>query len=365
MKNLLLKIIGLAFLLTSITALLSSYSTQAATIVLYHHVSETTPKSTSVSPKQFAEHLQMIDELGLKVVPLTTIVNAIKTNATVDHKWIAITFDDGFRNVYDNALPMLKKRKWPFTVFVNPHMVKPSKLYMDWAQINELTKHGADIMNHTLAHENLIQDGLSLDDIESNILLAEQMIFEQVGQRHKMVAYPFGEYNDAVKAILGKNDFVGFAQHSGAIGAGSDLLALTRFPANGIYANPKTLKNKLKSLPFHFKSQTPTETLLRNLPEDQQKAPLWTVELADKDFYQSQLACFITGQSGPVKPTWLSETKFEIRAPEALQTGRVKYNCTAPSIKNSGHFYWTSKLWINLPDDMADQPLTESAKNTD
>jgi len=361
MIRLLLKPISVLLMLTTMTSLLWHQSVSAATVVLYHHVSETTPKSTSVSPQQFAEHLAMIEELDLEVVPLTQIVDAIKANKPVNPNWIAITFDDGFRNVYDTAFPMLKEKNWPFTVFVNPLMVKPSKLYMDWSQLKTLTEHGGDIMNHTLEHENLVQGGLTNKQIETNILVAEEMIKEQLGQNHKMVAYPFGEYSDNIKAILGKNGFVGFAQHSGAINETSDLLALTRFPANGIYANPKTLKNKIKSLAFDFENQSPTETLVRNIEKiDTEQGPLWRVKLKGKDFYQSQLACFITGQSGPVKPTWISDLEFEIAAPKSLQTGRVKYNCTAPSIKNSGRFYWTSKLWITLPDDLSSELNEES-----
>ena len=349
---------GLAILLLITSALFSQ--AQAATVILYHHVDENTPKSTSVSTEQFIEHLQLIESLGLEVVPLTTIVNAIKAGEPVDHNWTAITFDDGFRNVYENAFPLLKERNWPFTVFVNPKMVKPSKLYMDWSQLKTLTEHGGDIMNHTLAHENLVQGGLSEQEIESNILMTEEMIQEKLGQNHKMVAYPFGEYNDTIKRILKKHGFVGFAQHSGAIGTGSDLQALTRFPANGVYANPKTLKAKLNSLPFDIKEQSPTDTMVVNVLEDNtDAAPTWSATLGSKDFYQSQLACFVTGQSGPYKPEWTAKLSFKIAAPEALQTGRVKYNCTAPSIKHSGRFYWTSKLWITLPEVLAEPALTE------
>lgn len=331
-----------AVLLLGVVAALFVTKVNAATVVIYHHVSESTPASTSLSPEKFVEHLELFESLNLKVVPLSTIVNAIKQNQPVDHEWLALTFDDGFRSVYDNALPELTKRKLPFTVFVNPENVKPSKLYMDWPQLKELTEKGGELANHTLAHENLVQDGLTLTQIRDNIVAAEQQILDQTGQSHRMVAYPFGEYNDDIKAILKSLNMVGFAQHSGAIDQHSDLQALTRFPAAGIYANPKTLKNKVRSLPFTIASQSPTDTKPENL------TPKVTVKLIEKDFYQSQLACFITGFSDPVKPTWLDELTFEIQAPKAIGKGRVKYNCTAPSIKHSGHYYWMSKLWINL-----------------
>ena len=320
--------------------LMISLRVTGATVVLYHHVSETSPKSTSVTPKQFAEHIQLIEELGLTVVPLTQITDRIKNNQAIDPNWLAITFDDGYRNVYEEAFPQLKQKGWPFTVFVNPNMVKPSNLYMDWAQLKELTLHQGTIANHTLAHENMVSDGLSIQELEQNLLDAESKIEQELGQSVRILAYPYGEYNDEIKAILTKHDFIGFAQHSGAINQYSDRYALTRFPANGIYANPKTLKAKFKSLPFRLKSNTPTDT------KPSSSTPEWSVTLAEKDFYQSQLTCFVTGQSKPVKPTWHDKFSFTIKAQAPIGKGRIKYNCTAPSIKDSGRYYWTSKLWI-------------------
>lgn len=315
---------------------------QAASVLLYHHVSSKTPKSTSVSVEQFQQHLALIEELGLQVVPLTTITDAIKKGDTVANDWVAITFDDGYRSVYDNALPLLQEKKMPFTVFVNPQMVKPSKLYMDWAQLREISAAGAIIANHTMAHENLVQDGLSTKEIIANVEQAEAIINKELGQNHKMLAFPYGEYNAEVEMALAELGYIGFAQHSGAINNTSNLTALTRFPANGIYANPKTLKNKINSIPFDIKAITPRDTK----PEDLH--PQLVVELNSKDFYKSQLACFISGTSKPQKPVWETDTKFVISALNPIPKGRAKYNCTAPSITHKGRFYWMSKLWINI-----------------
>ena len=329
-------------LFISLLLLFAFSQAHAASVLLYHHVSSKTPKSTSVSVEQFKQHLALIEELNLKVVPLTTITDAIKNNQPVSHDWVAITFDDGYRNVYDNAFPILKEKNMPFTVFVNPTMVKPSKLYMDWQQLKELTDAGVIIANHTMAHENLVQDGLTNEQIIENIEQAEREITEKLGQNHKMLAFPYGEYNEAIEVALAELGYIGFAQHSGAINNTSRLTALTRFPANGIYANPKTLKNKINSIPFDIKAITPRDTKPESLH------PQLVVELNGKDFYKSQLACFISGSSKPQKPKWESDLKFVISAQNEIPRGRAKYNCTAPSIKNKGRFYWMSKLWINI-----------------
>lgn len=322
--------------------LLAFSQVHAASILLYHHVSSKTPKSTSVSVSQFKQHLALIEELGLKVVPLTTITNAIKNNQPVSNDWVAITFDDGYRSVYDNAFPLLQENKMPFTVFVNPKMVKPSKLYMDWTQIKELSEAGVIIANHTMAHENLVRDGLTNEQFINNIEQAERQIVKQIGQNHKMLAFPYGEYNEQIENTLANLGYIGFAQHSGAINHTSNLTALTRFPANGIYANPRTLRNKINSIAFDTKAITPRDT------KPKSGHPELKVELNSKDFYKSQLACFISGSSKPQKPEWISDNTFVISSLNKIPKGRAKYNCTAPSIKHTGRFYWMSKLWINL-----------------
>ena len=318
---------------------------QAASILLYHHVSADTPKSTSVTVEQFQQHIALIQELGLEVVPLTTITDAIKNQQKVNENWLAITFDDGYRNIYDNAFPLLQQANMPFTVFVNPAMVKPGKLYMDWPQLKALSDAGVIIANHTLGHENLVQDGLDQKAMIANIEKAEAMITEKLGQSHKMLAFPYGEYNADIKQSLAQLGYLGFAQHSGAVNETTELTAITRFPANGIYANPKTLKNKINSLAFDIKSIRPADTKPSSL------RPKLIVELNSRDFYQSQLACFITGQGTPQKPTWISDNQFEIAAANDIGTGRIKYNCTAPSKRHKGRFYWMSKLWINTTEE--------------
>jgi hypothetical protein len=181
-----------------------------------------------------------------------------------------------------------------------------------------------------MEHENLVQDGLTDEQMIDNILLADKIITEKLNQSHKLLAYPYGEYDHKIKQDLKKLGYVGFAQHSGAVNETSDILALSRFPANGIYANPKTLKAKLNSLPFNIKSITPSDTKPESL------TPLLQVSLLNKDFYQSQLACFISGSGKPQKPEWTSKLDFKISSNNEIPKGRVKYNCTAPSISHSG-----------------------------
>ena len=91
-----------------------------ATILLYHHVSDETPPSTSLSPVLFAEQLMWLDEQGYTVMTLEAVVDSLRGERPLPDRTVVFTFDDGYASVYEEAFPRLRARGWPFTVFVCP-----------------------------------------------------------------------------------------------------------------------------------------------------------------------------------------------------------------------------------------------------
>jgi peptidoglycan/xylan/chitin deacetylase (PgdA/CDA1 family) len=78
-----------------------------------HDGSMLSQRVSPVSPGVFEEILRYLQTLGYSFVPLSEI-----TNGSDCSKKVAITFDDGFKSVYTNAFPILKKFRAPFTVFL-------------------------------------------------------------------------------------------------------------------------------------------------------------------------------------------------------------------------------------------------------
>src|SRR5690606_13570242 len=112
----------------------------------------------------------------------------------------AITFDDGYRNNYDTAWPVLREFGWPFTLFVSSDLVGSNdRLYLNWDQLREMADNGVTIANHGISHLYLLaredgeDDSAWLQRIEREILNAEAKIEQETGQSHKLFAYPYGE----------------------------------------------------------------------------------------------------------------------------------------------------------------------------
>ncbi|BAJ00144.1 polysaccharide deacetylase family protein [Shewanella violacea] len=343
---------ALITLLVLFSLSLQAFTAQAAVILLYHHVSDGTPAITSVTPAQFKEQMQYLADNDFIVVPLSQVVDAIRNLRPIAEKTVVITFDDGYKSVAETASPILKEYGFPYTLFVSIEPIKAKyRGMMSWEELIKLSKEGAEIANHSWGHEHLIRKLAGETEpqwilrTEKNILDSEAEIRKATGQDHKMFAYPYGEYNQALEDIISRNGFVGLGQQSGAAGRYSSLTALPRFPVAGVYADLASLKVKMHSLNMPVLSLTPKDSELK----DGNWRPELTLTLDISDIYPHQMMCFIQGQ-GAKKPLWLSENEFSIRAEFDLPPGRSRYNCTVPSKTKSG-YYWFSQAWVRPNDD--------------
>lgn len=310
-------------------------------VLQYHHVGDDTPRVTSVTAEELDAHFAYLKENNYQVVSLSEAQRLLKTE-TVPDKLVAITFDDGWRNVYDNGLAIFKRYRFPFTIFVNPElMAQTPRLYMTWEQLKELERYGAHIANHSNPHEHMTwrEPGESekewLARQERSILDAQKALEEGMDEpqlRH--FAYPYGEYNPTLAALLAEEDFLAFGQHSGPWGKHTPLTQIPRFPASANYANLRTLSTKIASLPLPVKSMTPENMVL--LHEDKHVEVSLEVEFAD--FRPAQMNCFYQGEQ--FQPQWDdSYARFTV---SGVPVGRSRVNCTVPSLAKQGRFYWYS-----------------------
>lgn len=315
-------------------------TTPNAAILLYHHVSSSTPASTSISPEAFKSHMEYLDAHHT-VVSLQDVVSAIQHNTTLPENAVAITFDDGYANILDNAHPILADLGFPYTVFINPDEIGVGPKQLTWEQVIAMHNDGVVFANHTLDHlhmlngEQAMGERAWLEKVWQNVESAEKKIEDKLDISLKYLAYPFGEYNTALANKLKAEGYIGFGQHSGAVGPSSDMQALPRFPAAGPYANLATLKTKLNSLamPVTQSSHKDPRMTTRNL-----SSPI-SLTIDSDDVRLTQVNCFFGGD--PIE-TSLEENVLTFTLDETLPIGRSRVNCTAPSNAQSGRYYWYS-----------------------
>ena len=322
---------------------------QHGVILQYHHVNSHTPAVTSISPQKFEEHLELIESQGFQVLPLETMINQIKLGVAFKSNTLAITFDDNYRSIYENAFPLLKQRGWPFTIFVNPKDIKSSNngFILSWDELKEMKHNGATIANHTQSHWHLLKREKNeskkawQDRIKQDIQAAQHKLEAKLGKTPKWLAYPYGEFNEDLKKLTQSMGYLGFSQQSGPINHTTNWQSIPRFPASGVYANMVTLKTKLNSQAFEIYSEKPFNTV-RKVGD---QAPTLELIINKHNIRHTQLNCFFAGKK-IYSEVRMTDTTLIINAQYEgkLPFGRSRYNCTAPAI--NGGYYWYSMPFV-------------------
>ncbi len=333
------------------TPVISAYASSAdhAVGLVYHHVSTSTPASTSVSPRQFDAHLAFLERQNFNVWTLGRILQALSNGEAVPDNTVAITFDDASTSVYTEVFPRMQKLGWPFPVFVSTEPVERGYgNTMSWQQLKEIAEAGNEIGNHSHTHAHLIRrekDETATewrDRVTSDIDRAQALIESNLDISPKLFAYPYGEHSSELKAVVDEMGLMGVAQQSGAIGSQSDFLAVPRFPLATRSANISRLVISVRSRPL------PVIAVEMPNTEDYDAEPPWlTLTLDDTKNRFAQLACFSSRgarlEIGEIPGDGLL---VEVDLTGQTRPGRNKVNCTAPVAEEEHAFYWFSHLWM-------------------
>lgn len=332
--------------LTSLVAQAQDY----LPILQYHHVDANTPRSTSVSPDEFRQHMDYLKEANFQVVDLAQALSDIQSGVSLPEKAVAITFDDAYRNIYDNGFDILQEHDFPFTVFINTGPVEQGhSSFLTWEQMREMEQSGAVFANHTVSHPYMLrlEKGESFDQWQARmgreVSEVEALLKERLGHSPKMLAYPYGESNQVLRAQIVDQGMMAFGQQSGVVNKDSNFTNLPRFPAAGNYAKLSTLKVKLNAKPMPLESYEDGGDFASGEPVSM------TLRFKEGNYRFKDLACFVSGQ-GRASLDWSEDNVVQVQAEQAFPVGRGRINCTMPDMTGR-QYYWFSNVWITPADE--------------
>ncbi len=324
--------------------LMISLDSLGAVILQYHHVAEDTPPITSISPDDFAKHMHHLESASFNVIGLPELVTALQAGRTLPDKTVAITFDDAYRNILDNATPILDRHGFPYTLFVATDLVGTSSTYLSWDQLRTLQQSGVTIGNHTASHPHLLRknDGEDTDAwlrrVTFEITKATEVLDRYLEPTPAYFAYPYGEFDSRIIELVERLGYVGLGQQSGAVGASSDLRVLPRFPFSGRYTDLENFQIKAETKPMPIIQNT-----INPLLADGETLPALTLTFSRADLPFDQLTCYGPG-GGRIHIQQQGPLTFTATPQQPVPVGRSRYNCTMPA--GNDRFYWYSQLWI-------------------
>ena len=303
----------------------------SASVIMYHRFGEDRYPSTNIRLSQFEEHLELLTNGDYTVLPLPEIIETLRAGGTVPDRTVAITIDDAYLSVYEQAWPRLQELGLPFTIFVATEPVEKNRRgYMSWDMLRELQSAGVTIGSQTHTHPHLHRK--TPEQVRAEINLSNQYFLQELGMRPQLFAYPFGEYSHFVVDIVKESGFVAaFGQNSGIMHSKDRFFELPRFAFNENYGTTDRLELAVNSLPLKITDLTPEDMVLSENP------PLYGFTLHENMRPEGQLRCFASGY-GKVSVSIIGR-RAEIRLPGALKQGRSRINCTMPAGQNRWRWF--------------------------
>ena len=161
----------------------SARAADHATILMYHRFGESDYPSTNVTIAQFEEHLEVLASGAYSVLPLEDIVASLQAGDPLPDRAVAITIDDAYLSVYEEAMPRLQEYGFHATLFVATRPVDRNlRAYMSWDQLRDWQAGGFGIGCQTQTHPHLHR--LSPDANRDELRVSNERFIAELGIRH-------------------------------------------------------------------------------------------------------------------------------------------------------------------------------------
>lgn len=185
-------------------------------ILLYHRVADVKkdPYSLCISNKKFEQQIKWLKN-NFNIISTSHLVDLIREHK-LNKNFVCLTFDDGYRDNYVNAFPVLKKYKVPATFFVTSGYANTNKhffwdddtdesdklcLPMTVKQLKELADSNLiEIGSHTINHPHLSR--LTPNGQEKEIGGSKKILERYIKREVRSFSYPFGTFWDINKTAL-------------------------------------------------------------------------------------------------------------------------------------------------------------------
>lgn len=318
-----------------------------AHIFIYHRFGESRYPSTNISLPIFAEQLALLKAEGATVITFGALLRHLQAGTPLPESCVVLTVDDAFTSFRDGGMPLLRRYGYPVTLFVNSDSIGTPG-YLTWSELRALAAEGVEIGNQSASHDYLVDRRRGetpsqwRERVRRDLVRAQDALSRELGVAPEIFAYPFGEYDPEMVAIVRELGFVGAViQNSGVVARNSDRYLLPRFPMGGPYATLAGFREKLALRPLPVSVLTPASPLRQG-----ESRPRLHIAITAGEADLSRLQCFVDGQ--PTCEVIADPARagvYAVRSQQPLTGRRNKYVLTAPG-RLKGEWYWFSQLWI-------------------
>ncbi len=204
-------------------------------ILGYHGVE----KDGNTEPQwiEYGQRRYNLTELSVKQSLFEKQLNYLRKKG----KNVVITFDDGFKNFFTLARPILKKYNYTATIFLVTDKIG-TEHFLSWDEIEQLKEQGFSFGVHTCSHTSLTS--LRLEQAKQEIEESKKIIEEKINAPVELFSYPYGDFNPAIQNLVKEAGFLGAVATPSKRGLKQGPFAMKRI---GINRNNSMLVFKFKA----------------------------------------------------------------------------------------------------------------------
>jgi len=215
-------------------------------VLMYHKVNDKPGNRMSMPVSLFDEQMAQLEELGYTAVDLDAVLAHYGSGAPLPEGAVLITFDDGYRDNLENAVPVLQRYGYPAVLFCpigylggrrplphDEHLASQGIVNrtLDWSELAELETAGVRVESHGIGHRPLAD--LEVDEAAREITLSKLRLEEALGRPVRAFAYVKGSeahYRLVHLSLLKQAGYdLAFTSISGSNGLKTDPLQLHRY----------------------------------------------------------------------------------------------------------------------------------------
>ncbi|MBP2633645.1 MAG: polysaccharide deacetylase [Firmicutes bacterium] len=230
-KNFIGGIIAVFFLLFFISYFALNYF-QGIPVLNYHQINNEDHNPLTLSSSEFEAQIKYLADQGYTTITPAQLADYVQYGKELPSKPILITFDDGYKDNYREAYPILQKYHFTATIFLISDFVNTYDRYLTWEQINEMQSNGFTFEGHTANHISLTH--ATDAEIINELVKSKEALESHLNKNIKYLAYPCGDYNQTVIDLTKKANYrAAFTIDLGRDTTSSTLYSLNRIPIFG------------------------------------------------------------------------------------------------------------------------------------
>jgi len=212
-----------------------------ALIICYHCVKDEV--NSYLRPTKSADFENQMRYLSTRYNPISleSMAQHLRNGTSLPSRAIAVTFDDGYRDNYENAYPILKRYHIPATVFLATDFIDTGRippweqgycmdqepLMLSWKQVREMSDAGVSFGSHTVTHPLLTR--IPPKQVERELRQSKDIVEQQIGKPVSTLAYPSGDFDSNVKQAVREAGYLAAVTiRAGQNGHHDDIHALKR-----------------------------------------------------------------------------------------------------------------------------------------